>query len=200
MAKKKRRNKRKRRKPQEKASEGKRNTMVMGAILVIIVGYWGISQLGGSSFPQLVTGVFYDDALISPETGRVTVPQEVVEQNFLTYVDVELENRTEVFNYLGREIILTTYRDAEYLPLVIIHTPKGKTMSGIRVCEPCSGFSFSIVQGKYLSCDTCGTLWDIETLQGVSGGCLNFPPPRLTTGLMGGVVIEAGAAGLEFAA
>ena len=49
--------------------------------------------------------------------------------------------------------------------------PKGKTIGGIRTCEPCNGFSFHIVQGKYLSCDACGTLWDIETLQGVSGGC-----------------------------
>jgi len=83
--------------------------------------------------------------------------------------------------------------------LIIISTPKGKTISGIRVCEPCLSFSFQMIEGKYLRCDLCGTLWDIETLQGISGGCMNYPPPKLTTGKLNGIVIEAGSTGLDFA-
>lgn len=202
MSKKKRRknrDKRKRRQKEQKSEGMNRNTMVMGAILVIVLGYWGISQLGGPELPPQIFGVFYDNAMVSAETGRVTVPEDVVEMNRLTFIDIKLEERTENFTYIGREIDLTPYRDAEYLPLIIISTPKGKTISGIRVCEPCLSFSFQMVEGKYLRCDACGTLWDIETLQGISGGCMNYPPPKLTTGLMSGVVIEAGATGLGFA-
>jgi len=179
-------------------SGSNRNTMVMGAILVIALGYWGMSQLGGTDYPAEIAGVFFDKAVVSPESGRVTVPEDVVEMNKLTFVDIKLDNRTEAFTYIGREIDLTTYRDAEYLPLIIISTPKGKTVSGIRVCEPCLSFSFHIVEGKYLRCDACGTIWDIETLQGLSGGCMNYPPPKLTTGKLNGVVIEAGSTGLDF--
>ena len=201
MAKKKSRKNRNKRKiqEQEQNSGSKRNTMVMGAILVIVLGYWGISQLGGPDYPAEVFGVFYENAAVSPDTGKVTVPEDVVEMNTLTFVDIKLDRRTENFTYIGRDIDLTTYRDAEYLPLIIISTPKGKTISGIRVCEPCLSFSFQMIEGKYLRCDLCGTLWDIETLQGISGGCMNYPPPKLTTGKLNGIVIEAGSTGLDFA-
>ena len=196
--KKSRKNRNKRKRQQEEKSGMDKNTMVMGVILVIVVGFWGFSQLGGNDYPDEITGVFYNNPEVSSETGRVTVPEDVVEMNRLTFVDIKLNNRTDIFTYLGREIDLTTYRDAEYLPLIIISTPKGKTISGIRVCEPCLSFSFEMVEGKYLRCDLCGTIWDIETLQGLSGGCMNFPPPKLTTGIMNGVVIEAGSIGLDF--
>ena len=199
MAKKKSRKNRNKRKIQEQSSGSKRNTMVMGAILVIVLGYWGISQLGGPDYPAEVFGVFYENAAVSQDTGKVTVPEDVVEMNTLTFVDIKLDSRTENFTYIGRDIDLTTYRDAEYLPLIIISTPKGKTISGIRVCEPCLSFSFQMIEGKYLRCDLCGTLWDIETLQGISGGCMNYPPPKLTTGKLNGIVIEAGSTGLDFA-
>jgi hypothetical protein len=182
---------------QEVKGGGNKNNLVVASILVVVIGYWGVTQLGGSDYPNLVSGVFFDAPVVSADTGKVTVPEEVVTNSKLVFVDVKLDNVTSEFNYLGRRIILSSYRNAEYLPLVIISTPNGNTISGVRVCEPCSSFSFHIVDGKYLQCDACGTRWDIETLQGISGGCMSYPPPRLSTGLVGGVVIEAGQTGLK---
>ena len=193
-------NRRRKLEKKDNQSGSNRNTLVVGAILVVILGYWGINQLGGSDYPSIVSGVFYETPVVSADTGKVTVPEEAIENNKLVFVDVKLENTTDEFTYLGRRIILSSYRNAEYLPLVIIKTPKGQTISGVRVCEPCSSFSFHILEGKYLSCDACGTRWDIETLQGISGGCLNYPPPRLTTGLANGIIIEAGQTGLTLLA
>lgn len=181
-------------------TEPNRNNIVVAAIFIVLIGAWGINQLGKSDYPSLVSGVFYDTPIVSEETGKVTVPQDVLDANKMVFVDVKLENATQEFTYLGRKIILSSYRNAEYLPLVIIETPKGNTFSGVRVCEPCSSFSFHIVEGKYLSCDACGTRWTIETLQGVSGGCMNYPPPKLITGLVNGIVIEAGQTGLNLQA
>lgn len=184
-------------KKQKQQNGSNKNTLVIAALFVVIIGYYGLNQLGGSNYPSMVSGVFYDAPIVSAESGKVTVPEEVLENNKMVFVDVKLEDTTEEFTYLGRKILLNSYRDAEYLPLVIIETPKGKTISGVRVCEPCSSFSFHIVDIKYLSCDACGTRWDIETLQGISGGCMNYPPPRLTTGLANGIIIEAGQTGLN---
>jgi hypothetical protein len=181
-------------------SRSNRNTIVVAAILVAALGFWGINQLGGSDYPTLVSGVFFDAPVVSADTGKVTVPEEATENNKLVFVDVKLDSTTDEFMYLGRQIILNTYREGDYLPLIIINTPQGKTIGGIRVCEPCSSFSFHIIDRKYLECDACGTKWDIETLQGISGGCMNYPPPRLTTGLINGVVIEAGQTGLSLQA
>jgi hypothetical protein len=96
------------------------------------------------------------------------VPEEVTENNKLVFVDLKLDSTTDEFMYLGRQIILNTYREGDYLPLIIINTPQGKTIGGIRVCEPCSSFSFHIIDRKYLECDACGTKWDIEGQTGLS--------------------------------
>jgi hypothetical protein len=48
----------------------------------------------------------------------------------------------------------------------------------------------SIVQGKYLDCDSCHTKWDLETLSGETGGCLSYPPPKLTAAVGGNVEID----------
>lgn len=61
---------------------------------------------------------------------------------------------------------------------MIISTPEGGTFSGVRVCEPGASFAI-IVQKKYLQCDVCGTKWDIEMLEGISGQYQTFAPPSL---------------------
>ena len=187
-----------RQKNKEVKSSSNRNTLVVGVILIAVVGYWGINQLGGSGYPKLVSGVIYDAATVSAD-GKVSVPQDVLDNGKLVFVDVKLENATDEFNYLGRRIILSGYKAGEYLPLILISTPKGNTIGGVRVCEPCSSFSFHIIDGKYLQCDACGTRWDIETLQGISGGCISYPPPKLTTGLLNGVTMETSPTGLSLA-
>ena len=43
------------------------------------------------------------------------------------------------------------------------------------MCEPCRSTRFHI-EGKTLVCNACATKWNLETLKGISGGCLNYPP------------------------
>ena len=105
-----------RQKNKEVKSSSNRNTLVVGVILITVVGYWGINQLGGSGYPKLVSGVFYDAATVSAD-GKVSVPQDVLDNGKLVFVDVKLENATDEFNYLGRRITLSGYRAGEYLPL-----------------------------------------------------------------------------------
>ena len=195
-----RNSRRRTRSAKDQKKSGNRNTIVIAVILVAALGYWGISTLGSSDYPSVVKGVFYDQALVSNDTGKVTVPTEVLNNNKLVFVDVKLATPTAGFTYLGRNIVLTSYRGGEYLPLIFISTPDGNTIGGVRVCEPCSSFSFHIIDRKYLQCDACGTRWNIETLMGVSGGCMGYPPPKLTTGLIDGVVVEAGQTGLSLLA
>ncbi len=91
---------------QEVKGGGNKNNLVVAAILVVVIGYWGVTQLGGSDYPNLVSGVFFDAPVVSADTGKVTVPEEVVTNSKLVFVDVKLDNVTSEFNYLGRRIIL----------------------------------------------------------------------------------------------
>jgi len=176
-----------------------RNTIIVAAIFVGLAGYYAITQLSGGvgNYPGLVEGVFYSEPVISVDGGKVTVPKEFLESNKLVFLDVKLEEPTDELVYQNRKIPLSMYRDGGYLPLIIISTPKDKVLTGIRVCEPCGSFSFHIVEKKYLQCDACGTRWNVETLQGVSGGCIRYPPPVLAASTSDVIEISIASTGLK---
>jgi len=143
----------------------------------------------------IVKGVFYNEPSI--EGTKVYFPYDFLNDNKLVFIDVKLRDKVSSVSFQNRVIPLGIYRDGEYLPLLALLTPSGKVLVGIRVCEPCGSFSFHVSESKYIVCDACGTMWDIETLAGVSGGCVNYPPPRLPVSVNGGSVwIDASALGL----
>jgi hypothetical protein len=180
----------KRKNRERKAAKAKsnRNTMIAAAAVIFFAVYWfmaGYTGGGSGSYPSLVEGNIYTGHELTADGNSVAIPADYLDEKKLVFLDVKLEQPTEELLYLGRRIPLSLYRGGEYLPLILISTPKGKTLSGIRVCEPCGSFSFHLTDRKYLVCDACGTRWDIETLQGVSGGCQNYPPPRLSVETVG---------------
>src|SRR5512140_649591 len=143
-------------------------------------------QTQGSSYPTNVAPVAYTTPTLSSDGNKVTVPTSFVNSSKLVFVDLKLKTPTEILPYVGREITLAYYRNGEYLPLVIISTPSGNTVAGIRTCEPCGSFSFHIVKGTNLKCDVCGAEWTLEDFTPVSGGCSTYPPPKLATTANGG--------------
>lgn len=177
-----------------------RNIILIAAVLIGIAGYWTIVQIsdgGFNKYPSFVEGIDYLNPVVSSNGSKITVQEKFVENYKLVYVDVKLEAPVEEFVYLRRRIPLSMYNEGEYLPLVVISTPKGKTLAGIRVCEPCGSFNFHIVEKKYLQCDACGTRWNIETLQGISGGCQNYPPPELSVNTANEIEISIASTGLK---
>jgi len=138
-------------------------------------------QTQGSVYPKNVAPVYYTSAVLSSDGNKVTLPSSYVNSSKLVFVDLKLQTPKETLPYQGRTVPLATYRNGEYLPLVIISTPSGKTVAGVRTCEPCGSFSFHIVEGTNLRCDACGTQWTLEDFAPVSGGCLSYPPPKVTS-------------------
>lgn len=171
-----------------KFSTGMKALLALSIVAIIAVAWVFSSQSSQPAqptpsalpYPETVAGVFYTSPAITLNGARVTLPSSFVNTSKLVFVDLKLEKQTNELTYQGRSIPLGIYKGGNYLPLIIISTPSQKVISGIRVCEPCGSFSFHIVQGKYLDCDACGTKWDIETLKGVSGGCPDYPPPKLS--------------------
>jgi hypothetical protein len=156
---------------------------------------------GGSSYPISVSPVTYSTAAVSSDGNKVTLPVSYVNSSKLVFVDLKLENPLETLQYKDRTVPLSLYRGGQYLPLVIISTPSGNTVAGIRTCEPCGSFSFHIVKGANLKCDVCGAEWSLEDFSPVSGGCATYPPPKLTTTVNGdSVTIDLSALQLQYAA
>ena len=177
--------------------------MLLGLFALLIIGgigYWQLtSNMSGASsptsgssepYPQNVAATIYSDAVISANGYNTSLPVSVVKSNKLTFMDLKLQIPLDELSYQGRTIPLSLYKGGQYLPLLVISTPSGKTVAGLRVCEPCGSFSFHIVNAKYLDCDACHTKWNIETLTGVSGGCPSYPPPKLPISVASDITID----------
>lgn len=73
------------------------------------------------------------------------------------------------------------------LPVLSYVAPSGRIVVAISLCEPCRSYDFHI-EGSDLVCNRCFTRWDLDTLEGVAGGCLDYPPQELRTTLQGDLV------------
>ena len=158
-------------------------------------------QTQGQGYPQNVSPVAYALPSVSLDNSKVTVPNSYVNSSKLVFVDLKLTEPLQTLDYQGRTIPLMLYKNGQYLPLVVLSTPSGNTVAGIRTCEPCGSFSFHIVKGANLKCDTCGAEWTLETFAPVSGGCATYPPPKLPTTITGDdVTIDLSTLQLQYLA
>ncbi len=155
-------------------------SLTLLAILLGGTGYWLI-QKGTtanaqiSSQPKVSGGVSYTGKTISMtdvqakvENGKISIPFNVV-----------LEKRLVRFEYKGKK---------GTLPLLAYITPSGRVVTAVSMCEPCRSTRFHI-KGKTLVCNACYTEWDLETLKGVKGGCLDYPPDPIPSSLENGLIV-----------
>ncbi|MGB9627577.1 MAG: Fe-S-containing protein [Thermodesulfobacteriota bacterium] len=140
------------------------------------IGYWVISKDSGanpklSSQPKVRERVDYYDQLIKMtdiqakiEKGKISIPLSMVR-----------EKKMVRFEYDGNGV---------KIPLLAYITPSGRVITAVSMCEPCRSTRFHI-NGNKLVCNACYTEWDIETLKGIQGGCLNYPPDVIPSTIEG---------------
>ena len=95
------------------------------------------------------------DIVAKVENGNISIPLNLVR-----------EKKMVRFEYEGGGV---------KIPLLAYVTLAGRVVTAISMCEPCRSTHFHI-QDKVLVCNACNTEWSLETLKGVSGGCMNYPP------------------------
>ena len=61
------------------------------------------------------------------------------------------------------------------VPLLAYIAPSGRVVTAVSMCEPCRSTRFHI-NDKKIVCNACATEWNLETLKGIQGGCLDYPP------------------------
>lgn len=104
-------------------------------------------------------------------------------------VESKVENGKAIVTTLSalkdKKFIWTEYKaNGKRIPLTAFVQPDGNVMVAVSYCEPCKGETFHIT-GNQIVCNVCGTVWDLQTLKGVSGGCLTYPPEALIYSLNG---------------
>jgi len=159
--------------------------MLVSLILLVFVlggiAYWLIP--GGTSgqpniSSQKVTGrVDYTGQTISMvdiqakvENGKISIP-----------LDVVMEKKIVRFEYEGQGV---------KIPLLSYITLAGRVITAVSMCEPCRSTRFHI-KDKTLVCNACNTEWNLDSLKGIRGGCIDYPPEVIpSTVEKGRVVID----------
>jgi uncharacterized membrane protein len=121
---------------------------------------------------QVMERINYQNQSVSMTKVEVTVQKGAVE----VPLDGVKNNKLVSFEY---------QRPEGRIPLLAYITPAGKLVTAVSVCEPCNSTRFHI-EGNQMVCNSCFTRWDLETLKGISGGCLNYPPDTLPHEIQGG--------------
>lgn len=85
-------------------------------------------------------------------------------------------------------IVYYEYRGAKDVNLLAYVGPSGNIFTAVSLCEPCRGQKFHI-EGTTLVCNTCGSVWELETHKAVSGACTNYPPEILQSETLNGQVV-----------
>lgn len=52
------------------------------------------------------------------------------------------------------------------------------------MCEPCNSTEFHI-EGNNLICNSCGTTWNLNDLNAISGSCGRYPPDPIPSMVVG---------------
>ncbi len=151
--------------------KGRPSWLIVVLIVVVIalggIAYWLIQGNTGaspkvSSQPKVSGKVDYigqtikmTDVVAKVENGKIMIP-----------VDVVKEKKIVRFEYEGNGL---------NIPLLAYLTMAGRVVTAISMCEPCKSTRFHI-KDKSMVCNACYTEWNLETLKGISGGCMNYPP------------------------
>jgi uncharacterized membrane protein len=142
-------------------------SLAVVAAALVVVGYWVIQGNTGanpkvSSQPKVIEKVDYSgktirmtDIQAKVQNGKISIPLDVVKEKKMVY-----------FQYEGNGVII---------PLLAYITQSGRVVTAVSMCEPCRSTRFHI-NDKKIVCNACATEWNLETLKGIQGGCLNYPP------------------------
>ncbi len=120
--------------------------------------------------PQVVSSASYPStrydqsySIAFARNGKIILPLDVVK-----------EKKMVKFDYFGKNITI---------PILAYLSEDGKVITAISMCEPCNSKDFHI-QGSSLVCNSCGTSWNLNDLEAISGSCGKYPPDPIPSAVV----------------
>lgn len=147
---------------------------------IALIGGWIYSNLPESGNPiikasPVVTNAMYYSStplqmtpvLVKVENGKIIIPLDMLKE---------------------KKFVRFTYGDPSYgTPLLAYISSEGKIVTAISVCEPCNSTAFHI-KGDKIICNSCGSTWELNDLEAVSGSCGRYPPDAVPNNIVGNEV------------
>ena len=159
---------------QERFTAPKKNyTLIYVLVAVfVVVGALSINFMAGGGEKTVADANAYN-------VGAPVDYQNPVEMTDITNTVADGKVAINLDEVKKAGIIFTEYNQGgKQLKLTAWVSPSGNVTAAVSMCEPCRGDRFHI-EGKEIVCNVCGTRWTLEDLQGVSGGCLTYPPDKV---------------------
>jgi uncharacterized protein len=148
-----------------KTAHGAAGAFVIGTLMIWILLGEARSQVLAPAPPKPASKTEYwakavrmTEIQAAIENGRISIPADTVREKKLVYFEYEGS---------GRKV-----------PILSYITDGGKIVTAVSVCEPCRSTKFHIRE-KSIVCNSCYTEWTLETLKGIKGGCLKYPPDMI---------------------
>lgn len=146
--------------------------ILLGVALIALIsarqdsGTTGAKNPGGGDQSSAKDSIEMTDVKATIANGSITVSEDEVRKAGIVYFEYKGTKNVSLLAYVG---------------------PSGKIFSAVSLCEPCRGQRFHI-EGKTLVCNTCGSVWELETHTAVSGACTNYPPEIIPSTTQNGLV------------
>ena len=105
-----------------------------------------------------------EEIISKVEGNKIILPFDVVQKNKFVW-----------FSYKENNSVI---------PLLAYITTEGKIVTAISICEPCNSQRFHM-KNETIVCNSCGTTWNLNTLEAISGSCGKFPPDAIPNILVG---------------
>ncbi len=190
---------------EKKAEVMRKKTGISSTTVVILliigamaVGGFAITRNGAQAGKQINTPKKVDRISIS---GPIDYTEERVDMKKVSFKDegkwltlklgdikkykmVRFEFRSPKINVKQRN-----FAGEPVLPVMAIIMPSGDLMVGVSYCEPCRSTTFHTETDLSLTCNVCGTKWDVESLIAWSGACMPFPPDEIKVKVEDGKVL-----------
>lgn len=199
-------------KNQQPAPQKSKAGLIAGlAIVILIAGIVVVATNGkggagggttGAGAPQptaeearyigrLLPASFEETSVAPPQTYT-----SAVQMAELTPVQTETQISIPVADVVNAKIALIQYKkpDGSSLPLMTYVKPSGKLFVGVSFCPPCQGQWQTIQPDGTLTCNSCGTKRDLETMVGLSGACKLYPVDELPATIVNGSIVLDNAA------
>ena len=155
-------------------------SLALIAVVLGGIGYW-IIQGDTASNPKVSSQPKVDNSVnYTGQTIRMADIQAKVQNGKISIsLDVVKEKKMVRFEYQANGV---------YVPLLSYITQSGRVVTAVSICEPCRSTRFHI-NDKKIVCNACATEWNLETLKGIQGGCLNYPPDLIPSTIEKGRII-----------
>lgn len=161
-----------------------------GAKYYFAIGIVGILIFAAAAYyftkPKSDTGL-YNAGTVSyaGKTLQMTkIPADIAGGKVSIDLKTVKDKQMITFDFPGKSFTLDNGTKFDLLPILAYVSPQGNVVVATSLCEPCSGTSFRI-EGDQLVCNACDTRWTLDGLQGISGGCMTYPPETLKYNIEG---------------